>query len=35
MIRNKLNNKDYNLSMYINDCVLNYIKENKLYEGEI
>lgn len=35
MIRNKLNNKDYNLSMYIDDCVLNYIKENKLYEGEI
>jgi nicotinate-nucleotide adenylyltransferase len=31
MIRNKLNNKDYDLSMYIDDCVLNYIRENNLY----
>ncbi|MBQ9072217.1 MAG: nicotinate (nicotinamide) nucleotide adenylyltransferase [Bacilli bacterium] len=36
MIRNKIKNKDYNnLSMYIDNCILNYIKENKLYEGEL
>ena len=33
LIRNKLNNKDYDLSMYIDDCVLNYIRENNLYGG--
>jgi len=31
MIRNKLNNKDYDLSSYIDDYILNYIKENNLY----
>ena len=31
MIRNDLNNKDYDLSMYIDDYILNYIKENDLY----
>lgn len=33
MIRNKLNNKDYDLSMYVDDCILNYIRENNLYGG--
>lgn len=33
LIRNKLNNKDYDLSMYVDDCVLNYIMENNLYGG--
>ena len=33
LIRNKLNNKDYDLSMYIDNCILNYIKENNLYGG--
>ena len=28
----QLNNKDYDLSMYIDDCILNYIKENNLYK---
>lgn len=31
IIRNKLNNKDYDLSMYIDDYILNYIMENNLY----
>ena len=31
MIRNKLNKKDYDLFMYMDDCVLNYIKEKGLY----
>lgn len=34
MIRNKLNNNNCDLSMYIDDCILNYIKENNLY-GDI
>lgn len=33
MIRNKLNNKDYDLSMHVDDCILNYIRENNLYGG--
>lgn len=33
LIRNKLNNKDYDLSMYVDDCILNYIRENNLYGG--
>lgn len=32
MIRNNLNNKDYDLSMYMDDYILNYIRENNLYE---
>ena len=32
MIRNKLNNKDFDLSMYIDDYILNYIRANNLYE---
>jgi len=31
MIRNNLNNKDYDISLYIDDYILNYIKENNLY----
>ena len=25
--------KDYDLSMYVDDCILNYIRENNLYGG--
>ena len=36
MIRNKINNNTYdNLSMYLDKEVYNYIKENKLYEGDL